>query len=98
MELIDDKKGIYKDGHERKDVKARRKEYCDKMMNVYLPNTVQYSGDDMSVQAPAANPSGPKYVICKHDETIVATNEANGRMWAEGGNQDQMHKKTKGKP
>jgi hypothetical protein len=96
MELVDEKKGIYKDGHERPDVIAARIAYVKENADFYDACMVHYSGDEMDVVVPAANGEAT-HVSVYHDETIVAQNEGKSRYWGQADSQDKCFSKGKGK-
>jgi hypothetical protein len=96
MVLVDEKKGVYKDGHERPDVVAARIAYVKENADKYDDCMEHYSGDNMEVVVPAAN-GVHTHVSVYHDECIVAQNEGKNAYWGFLGAQDKCFAKSKGK-
>jgi hypothetical protein len=95
MEIVNDKKGLYKDGHERSDVVEFREKYVGMGQEVYNGMVQEWSGDEMGdVIEP---PGGATHVRVYHDETIVAQNEGKTSYWGKKDEQDRCFAKGKGK-
>lgn len=108
MDLVESKKGLYKDGHERADVVAHRIEYCKTMSELV-------DKGKMRVATRKKNCTGKDCTHCDgkecvelttlkgqdqivpvyHDECITSSNEGRGTYWGEKG--DQFYHKTKGR-
>jgi len=70
---VSEKKGLYKDGHERPDVVEYRERYVTEFKEQFEPHLAVYSGDEMAdITEPAG---GAKFVEVDHDEVIFSANE-----------------------
>lgn len=89
-------KGIYWDGHERKDVVAARKAYIDLMDLSVLPFAYRYEDKSLSENAPTV-PAGAKihYPIF-HDETCFQANDQTNSLWIREGEQE-LRSKSRGR-
>ncbi|TRM56418.1 hypothetical protein BD626DRAFT_466472, partial [Schizophyllum amplum] len=89
-------KGIFWDGHERKDVVAARKAYIELMELSVLPFAYQYEDATLSEKAPTL-PTGTKvhYPIF-HDETCFQANDQTNRLWIREGEQE-LRSKSRGR-
>ena len=95
MVLINEKIGIYKDGHERKDVVEFRERYVKEDVNKYRPNMITYAGDDMDEIVEAAS-GADLYREIFHDESIVASNDGKSTYYGVEGTQDKCYSKSQG--
>ena len=95
MDLVESKKGIYKDAHERPDVVAHRVQYVNSFETDILPFLAQCSGEEMEVRTPPLGLLGPverEMVEVVQDECMFATNENRGRMYCAPGGDSAYHK------
>ena len=94
MVLVCEKKGIYKDGHERADVVEARTKYVLKDATDYLPFMVTFGGENMDIVIPAEQYA--KFVSSYHDETLASANDGNTMLWTQEDTQDKICSKSKG--
>ena len=89
------KKGVYIDGHERDDVKAYRKSFCDMFLG-YSDQMRFYNGPNMEIESIPPNVDAPEVVWITHDESVFYANDDGGKGWCNSMNPD-LHKKGKGR-
>jgi hypothetical protein len=91
-------KGVYWDGHERKDVKQRRKAYLAEL-TVFECFRAQYAEPDMAEVLPElmADDDEVEHVVLVHDESTIHSNDyQNNHYWLEEGEQ-VLKKKGRGR-
>ncbi|KAJ8462477.1 hypothetical protein ONZ51_g10884 [Trametes cubensis] len=87
---------VYWDGHERKDVKKRRKEYLEELDRIE-PFMATYEGPDMVETPPSRlDEDGKEHVIIVHDESGFHANDYKADYWLKGSEQ-VLKKKDKGR-
>lgn len=88
-------KGVYWDGHERKDVRKRRTEYLAELAEIEaLCGT--FDGPEMEETLPTLSADQKEHVIVVHDECAFHTNDFSGNYWLRDGEQ-VLKKKDKGR-
>lgn len=107
MVLVEPKKGIYKDGHERPDVVLARKKYCNDLdeLKSRMPTSVPACDNPKTCESCCGKgcirleepADGPESRVIKifHDECIMASNEGRCSYWGRPG--DRLFRKSKGK-
>ena len=77
-------KGIYYDGHERKDVVAYRNNIFLPRMAEYEKHFIKYSGENMEVAVYPELPEGEKvHVLVVHDESVFHSYDGGKIVWVE---------------
>ncbi|KAF8211778.1 hypothetical protein K438DRAFT_58293 [Mycena galopus ATCC 62051] len=80
-------KGVYWDGHERKDVKQRRKAYLAEL-EAFEPFCSEFAEPDMVEVMPELGEDDVEHVIIVHDELTVHSNDYDGNhYWLKDGEQ-----------
>ncbi|KAJ7788804.1 hypothetical protein B0H14DRAFT_3503735 [Mycena olivaceomarginata] len=80
-------KGVYWDGHERKDVKKHRKEYLAEL-DAADPFRPQYAEPDMAEIRRDAEDDSPEHIFIVHDESTPLSNEyQNNHYWLQANEQ-----------
>jgi hypothetical protein len=95
MELVNPKKGIYKDGHERPDTVILRKEYTAKL-SAFKDREVSFTGEQLQTLVPPRNTFLPEVIRVYHDECCYASHEGAISLWVPRGTQ-AGYKKPRGK-
>jgi hypothetical protein len=88
------KKGIYKDGHERRDVVVYRKEYTATLLS-YKNREHSYTGTSSDEFVPRTNTTHSEIIRIYHDECIYASSEGALSLWVPDG-KDPLYKKPRG--
>ncbi len=94
MVLVHPKKGIYKDGHERPDTVAYRKQYIANL-KAFKSREGTYTGDDLNTLVTPEHISNAEVVRVYHDECIYASHEGAVQCWVVEGT-DGKYKKPRG--
>ena len=81
------RKGVYIDGHERDDVVEYRKLYLKRMNILHATHGPSPCCADEITLEPFIGPHHKNLVLLFHDESTYHSNEDQGWMWAEKGNQ-----------
>jgi hypothetical protein len=89
------KKGVYIDGHERKDVVEYRKEFCERMIELFKKSKY-YEGNSMDIVIEPELSGEREIVWVTHDESVFYANDDGGRGWSDESHPD-LHKKAKGR-
>ncbi|KAF7342874.1 DDE family endonuclease [Mycena sanguinolenta] len=89
-------KGVYWDGHERKDVKQRRKAYLAEL-EAFEPFRSEFAEPDMVEVMPELGEDDVEHVVIVHDEATVHSNDYDGNhYWLKEGEQ-VLKKKGRGR-
>ena len=81
------RKGVYIDGHERSDVVEYRKLYLRRLEIISLTHAPPPFCEDEQPTEPFIGPERKRVVLLFHDESTFHSNEDQGWMWAEKGEQ-----------
>ena len=95
---VNSKKGIYKDGHERKDVRKYRRGYVRDEIEKCGPKLLQHEGEDMCQIVPIPGGGEPALIPVLHDEMTATSMEHATTHYREGGAPDEMYRKGRGSP
>ena len=77
------KKGVYMDGHERKDVVLYRKEIFLLMMEKYEARMVHYDGPDLKCVEPRLAEGEKEIIPLFHDECCFHANDHTSSAWSD---------------
>jgi hypothetical protein len=89
-------KGVYWDGHERKDVKKRRKEYLAELA-AFEEFRAEYAEPDMAEVLPELKDDELEHIVIVHDESSFHSNDyQNNHYWLKAGEQ-VLKKKGRGR-
>ncbi|KAJ7182123.1 hypothetical protein C8R46DRAFT_985245 [Mycena filopes] len=89
-------KGVYWDGHERKDVRKRRKEYLAEL-EAAEPFRPQYAEPEMTEVLLELGDDEREHIFIKHDESTLHSNDyQNNHYWLKAGEQ-VLKKKGRGR-
>ncbi|KAI5832151.1 hypothetical protein K523DRAFT_414427 [Schizophyllum commune Tattone D] len=89
-------KGIFWDGHERKDVVAARKAYTELMELSVLPFAYHYEDKTLLEHAPNLPPGTKIHYPIFHDETCFQANDQTNSIWLREGEQE-LRSKSRGR-
>ncbi|KAJ7161449.1 hypothetical protein C8R43DRAFT_859411, partial [Mycena crocata] len=89
-------KGVYWDGHERKDVKKQRKEYCRlvKELERYMAT---YDGAEMAETLPNLGPGEKEHIFIVQDESSFHDNDFQNKSFYLRENEAVLKLKTRGR-
>ncbi|KAF8912422.1 hypothetical protein CPB85DRAFT_1375741 [Mucidula mucida] len=88
-------KGVYWDGHERKDVKKRRVEYIAELTGIKRFMSV-YDGPDMAETKPTLKDGKKEHVIVVHNETAYHANNYQNQSYYLKAGEQVLKKKERG--
>ncbi|KAJ6581297.1 hypothetical protein B0H19DRAFT_1060907 [Mycena capillaripes] len=83
-------KGVYWDGHERKDIKMHRKEYIAELADIE-PFIAQYAEPDMTEVCPELGNDELEHLVIVHDKSTIHSNDyQNNHYWLKPGEEDKI--------
>ena len=89
------KQDIYFDGHEREDVVAYRKVFCQRWL-MFFERMTTFGGDNMDVVCPPSDIMHSEIVWVTHDESVFYANDDGGKLWTHELHRD-LPKKSRGR-
>lgn len=79
--MYDSAKGLYFDGHERKDVLEYRAEMLKRFEDQYLPRMTSFDGPQMETTIPRPRQDLKELVLATHDESTFKSNDDKPKVW-----------------
>ncbi|EIW73824.1 hypothetical protein CONPUDRAFT_68340 [Coniophora puteana RWD-64-598 SS2] len=89
-------KGVYWDGHERKDVRKHRQEFCD-LLKSLEPYMAMYEGPEMKEVPPNLAEGEVEHVFIYQDESTFHDNDFQGQGYYLKHGEQVLKKKTRGR-